>query len=358
MEDLRKEFPVLSKYTYLNTASSGLISRSLLQWRREHDQKLMEDASVFRDAHRLVLEGVKKEVAQFMDASHNEIALVPNFSFGLNTLLEGLPQKQKVLLLEKDYPSVNWAFEHRDFDVCYAAIDEHLEQNIERAVVEHQPDIFAFSLVQYLNGIKIDLTFLKQLKAYHPALLLIADGTQYVGTEVFSFSESPIDILGASCYKWLLAGYGNGFFIVKDIMHSKIFPSTIGFNSAEAMYSKREEISFMKHFEPGHQDTLNYGSLGHALQHLQTIGMETVSKRVRTLSSKAKTQFVQLGLLEASVVQREQHSNIFSIKGDEALFQKLKEENIICSQRGHGIRVGFHFYNTEADLDKLLSVVR
>ncbi|WP_034259494.1 aminotransferase class V-fold PLP-dependent enzyme [Altibacter lentus] len=357
MEDLRKELPVLSKYTYLNTASSGLISTSLVQWRHEHDLKLMVDASVFRDTHRSILEEVKREVALFFDASLHEIALVPNFSFGLNTLLEGLPQKQKVLLLGKDYPSVNWAFEHRDFDVCYAAIDENLEQNIERAVVEHQPDIFAFSLVQYLNGVKIDLNFLKQLKAYHPGLLLIADGTQYLGTEVFRFSESPIDILGASCYKWLLAGYGNGFFIVKDALHSKIFPSTIGFNSAEAMFSKREEISFMKHFEPGHQDTLNYGSLGFALRQLQAIGMETVSEKIEAISTKAKERFTQLGLLEATVVQREQHSNIFSIKGDEALFQKLKKENIICSQRGQGIRVSFHFYNTEAELDKLVSII-
>ncbi|MCW9036840.1 MAG: aminotransferase, partial [Altibacter sp.] len=97
MEDLRKEFPVLSKYTYLNTASSGLISTSLVQWRHEHDLKLMEDASVFRDTHRSILEEVKREVAHFFDASLHEIALVPNFSFGLNTLLEGLPQKQKVL---------------------------------------------------------------------------------------------------------------------------------------------------------------------------------------------------------------------------------------------------------------------
>jgi hypothetical protein len=89
------------------------------------------------------------------------------------------------LLLEKDYPSINWAFESRDFEICYAAISADLEANIEQAVAQHQPDIFAFSMVQYLNGIKIDIVILKQLKAYHPNLLLIADGTQYLGTEAF-----------------------------------------------------------------------------------------------------------------------------------------------------------------------------
>ena len=52
------------------------------------------------------------------------------FSFGFNTLLDGLPRDLKVLMLKSDYPSINWAVEHRDFNVCYANIDDNLEENI------------------------------------------------------------------------------------------------------------------------------------------------------------------------------------------------------------------------------------
>lgn len=353
MEDLRNEFPVLSKYTYLNTASCGLISKSLLDWRREHDKNLWEDASIFRDLHKAHIKSIRDTVARFMGAGENEVALVPNFSFGLNTLLEGIQKKQKVLLLDRDYPSINWAFETRDFEICYASISTDPEANIEQAVVQHQPDIFAFSLVQYLNGIKIDIEFLKQLKAYHPNLLLIADGTQYLGTEAFNFNDSPLDILGASCYKWLLAGYGNGVFMVKEAVQDAFSLSTIGFNSADATYGKKGEIPFMKHFEPGHQDTLNYGSLEQALQFLDGMGMDVVSERVSEISKKAKDRFIELGLLEEVVVNRKEHSNIFNIQGDAVLFQKLREKGIICSLRDKGIRVSFHFYNTESDLDRL-----
>ena len=72
----------------------------------------------------------------------------------------------------------------------------------------------------------------------------------------------------------------------------------------------------------------------------------------------AKSAFMDLGLLNDTIVNRENHSPIFNIKGDAVLFQKLKKNNIICSQRGGGIRVGFHFYNSEEDLEALLEILK
>jgi len=357
MQDISQVFPVLDAYTYLNTASCGIISKPLIDWRHEHDKDLMNQASVFRDRHKTHIESIRKSVANFFDASINETALVPNFSFGFNTFLGGLNGNHKILLLKTDYPSINWAVENREFEVCYADINENLEMNIEEAITAHHPTIFAFSLVQYISGIKIDLEFLKRLKAYHPNLLLVADGTQFLGTSDFSFSKSGLDVLGASTYKWMLAGYGNGVFIVKEDIHNKITPKTIGFNSADAIYGKRDEITFIKRFEPGHQDTLNYGSLQLSIKMLQDIGMKVIENKINSISIMAKKRFTELGLLDDSVVRRNQHSSIFNLKGNDALFQKLKENNIICSQRGNGIRVSFHFYNTEEELDKVISII-
>ncbi|OAB75979.1 aminotransferase class V-fold PLP-dependent enzyme [Cochleicola gelatinilyticus] len=358
MKNFKTEFPALDSFTYLNTASCGLLSNRLVEWRAAHDKKLLDGGSVFRDLHRDHVARIRNTVSSFFDAQLKEIALIPNFSFGLNTLIEGLPQKRKVLLLKNDYPSINWPFENRDFDVCYANIDGHLEKNIEEAVAKYRPDVFAFSMVQYLSGIKIDLNFLKQLKAYHSDLILIADGTQFLGTEAFSFSESPIDVMGASCYKWLLSGYGNGILMVKEAIHTKLFPSTIGFNSAEAAYSKRDDVAFMRRFEPGHQDTLNYGSLEQSILFLKQLGIETISEKIHSLAVYAREQFSELGLIDDCIIERDNYSSILTIQGDEALFQKLKKEQIICSQRGKGIRVSYHFYNTQEDLEHLINVVK
>lgn len=357
MEDFIKQFPALSSCTYLNTAANGLVPKAIIDWRRQHDLDLLNHAGVFHDNHKTLIEEIRKTVSSFFDASPEETALIPNFSFGINTVMEGLPQGQKILLLKNDYPSVNWPVETRDFDVCYAKIDEDLEKNIEEAVARHKPDIFIFSLVQWLNGIKIDFEFLKQLKDNHPNLLIIVDGTQYLGTENFSFADSGIDVMGASAYKWLTAGYGNSFIMVKEAARERIFPKTIGFNSAERFESLATETSFMKHFEPGHQDTLNYGSLEQAILFQKNQGVDKLYKRIELLSNKAKERFAEMGLLQDETLLRKNHSSIFNLKGDKVMFHKLKENKIICSPRGGGIRVSFHYYNTETDLEKLVEVL-
>ena len=358
MIDFKSVFPVLEDNTYLNTASCGLISRSLVAWRHQHDSSLLHEGSIFRDKHKPHIESIRASAARFFKASESEVSLIPNFSFGLNTLLDGLQRDSKVLLLKADYPSIIWAVENRDFEVCYADIHGNLEEDIEMAVSEHKPDVIALSLVQYISGIRIDLDFIKRLKVYHPNLLIIADGTQFFGTTDFNFSESGVDVLIASCYKWMLAGYGNAIIMVKEEAQKKISPKSIGFNSSDAIYSRRGDITFIKRFEPGHQDTLNYGSLQKSIEMLEKIGMNVVEEKILQLTREAKKLFQELDLLDDAVIKREQHSSIFNIRAKNGLFYKLKENNIICSQRGKGIRVSFHFYNSLDDLGKLIDVIK
>ncbi len=356
MEDLKNEFPALNKQVYLNTASSGLMSKSLLKWRRALDEDFFNNGVDYVKRQQIP-EDARASVARLFDASISETALIPNFSFGCNIVMDGLSRGQKVLLLEEDYPSLRWPVETRDFDVCYAKIDENLEDNILQAVEQHKPDIFMFSIVQWLSGIKIDFEFLKQLKSKFPNILLIADGTQYMGTAPFSFKDSAIDILGASCYKWLCAGFGNGFMLVKEGVQERIFPKTIGFNSADTFDSKPADTRFIKYFEPGHQDFIAFGSLDQAIKKVEQIGIENISEAIKKRTLYAMEGLVEKGLLPEKSINRKEHSSIINFTGDQLLFEKLQSNNIVCSPRGGGIRVSFHYYNSIDEVSTLLKLL-
>src|SRR5699024_2399168 len=118
--------------------------------------------------------------------------------------------------------------EARDFSISYVKIDENLEERIESAFQSRPPDVLVCSMVQYINGIKIDFSFLKELKTRFPETLFLGDGTQYLGTERFDFTDSAFDAVGASAYKWIGAGFGNGFFMFKPGVEHRILPKCLG----------------------------------------------------------------------------------------------------------------------------------
>jgi selenocysteine lyase/cysteine desulfurase len=312
---------------------------------------------VLKEKQGKLLAGVREAVGRFFNCAPNRVALTPNFSYGFNCLMEGVQHSKKVLLLKNDYPSVNWAVESRKFEICYAEIDEDLEENIAEAVEKERPDIFAFSIVQWINGIKIDLDFLKELKERYPQMLIFGDGTQYCGTEKFEFEASALDVLGASTYKWMNAGYGNAFFLFKEHMEDKILPKALGFNSLQGKY-KPHEGSLIGKFEPGHQDTLNFGSLKAAIEQIEQLGISKIEEKIRELKEAAKMTFLEHDLLTTPINKRKQHSSIFNIKGNEDIYNFLKSKNILSSLRGDGIRVSFHYFNQPEDLEILVKALK
>ncbi len=358
MEKIRKEFPILNQYIYADTAASGLLYDSLLDWRQEHDLDFLIGGSTMKMKSLALITETRKTVADFFVCSQENVALVPNFSLGLNLLLEGLPREQKILLLENDYPSVNWPFESRKFSIFYVKMTSNLEELILEKVMKEKINVLALSLVQWVNGIKIDLDFIRNLKGECPELLVIADGTQYCGTESFNFEESGIDVLGTSSYKWLLGGYGNGFFLLKEGIQERFSVKSTGFNAASGDVLAKEQIRLSKRMEPGHLDSFNFGSLKFSLDYFSKIGIDKIAQQNKLLSIKAREVLGQLGLLEDIVMKRKDHGTIFNIKGDEALFQHLKSNGVLCSQRGRGIRLSFHFYNTEKEIDSIVRILK
>ncbi|GGG35189.1 aminotransferase class V-fold PLP-dependent enzyme [Christiangramia forsetii] len=357
IDNLRKGFPVLEQYTYLNTAASGPLSEKVWEFRQDHDMDFLIKASLLKEKMGDVLTEVRESVGQFFHCAPNRVALIPNFSYGFNSVLESLDKPKKILLVKGDYPSINWPVESRDFEVVYAEMGENFESNIIEKIEKEKPYFFAFSIVQYINGVKLSIDFLKKLKEQFPDLILMADGTQYVGTEDFNFDDSGIDIVISSCYKWMNAGYGNGFMLFNESIQGKLSPKNLGFGSLQGKY-KAHEGNFIGKFEPGHYDTLNFGSLKVAIDLMNEIGMQIIQNKINALKKMARYRFAGAGLLEEWTLERAEFSSLFNIKGDEKLFNQLRGEGIITSLRGNGIRISIHYFNSEKDLDHLFKILK
>lgn len=350
---LLNDFPVLKNYTYLNTAYSGILSRPIAEWRKQHDADFMEHGSIFRADSGQVTEGLRVNLADTFSVQLQNTYLSQNFSNGFNTILAGLEKSNRFLLLDDDYPSVSYPVLSSGFEVFKVAIDAELEDHIIQAIEKFKPTVFAFSLVQYISGLKMQSDFIKKLKASYPDLLLITDATQYLGTENFNFQQSGIDIMMGSGYKWLLGGYGNGYIFLSDFAKEKLFQGKNHQALPTApMLQGRDHLSLS--LEPGHLDSLNLGTLNQGLNYLKNVGLDTISQAIESLTAQARVALYDKGLQQEWMLQRKEQSGILSLPLKADVVKRLEENQVLCSPRGAGTRISIHFYNTEKDLQQLL----
>ena len=93
----------------------------------DHDLDFLIGGSTMKFESFDLVDKTHQSLANFFNVLQEDIALVPNFSLGLNLILEGLHKDSRILLLEADYPSVNWPFESRGYPISYVPADANLE---------------------------------------------------------------------------------------------------------------------------------------------------------------------------------------------------------------------------------------
>lgn len=356
MTDFSQHFDIDHNVTYLNTPGNGLLPRSVKEWRANFERTFYDSGSMQRDRQGDFMDLVKDQVAKFFDSPVENTFLTPNFSFAFTSLINQLPADFSYLLLEDEYPSLAYPLTARRLQCLSVSVNSKIEDEILQAVERHRPDVFVLSLVQYISGLKIDLNFLKQLKSQYPSLIILADGTQFLGTAAFSFRNSGIDALAASGYKWLLSGFGNGFLLLSEELRDRLEADLSDIPAPVApMWKGKTTLNTL--FEPGHQDNIAHGTLRESLRFLHSIGLDNIEQHLRLVSEQAYTMLADRGLLLPYIRERQTRSPLINIQVDTSIYPRLLEQGIMCYPRGNGIRIGIHLYNTISDIEKLVELI-
>lgn len=349
-------FPILDKVSYLNTAQNGLIPSHVQEWRMSYLHDQFQSPHTFRSDIIEELSGVRNGLATHFGTDVENIALIPNFSIGANAIFESMPKGQNVLILQRDYPSLTLPVRTRDFKVTELPYIQISEAGIADAIRKHQINVLAVSMTQWLDGFFLSSTFFNKLKEEFPDLIIVADGTQTLGTLPFDFTNSGIDILISSAYKWLSAGYGCGFIFVAPHMIDQLNIKYLGNNTM--MTRQLTGVNHnMQQFEPGHIDYLPFGTLQRSIDFMASIGFEEIQKRISKVSLHLKHSLVQLGYLAPQSLVGGIHRNIVHFLGSESLVKFLAAHGVYVSYR-EGVRISIHYFNTEADVNRLIAAIK
>ena len=337
------DFPLLKKCIYLNTAYVGLMSKGLYDFRRKYDLDYINKGDhVYMSKHQIVNKA-RISISKFFGSKINQTFVSSNFSSALRSVLEYFPKKATFLVLEEDYPSILNAVKERSFNYHKIPITVDLEINILKLIKEKRIDVIALSVVQWVSGLLIDIEFLKKIKLKFPEIIIIADGTQFLGGHLFNFQDSPFDFIAASGYKWLISGFGNGLFMISDNFFD---------------YTKTNESILLEKIFDGHSDLLGIESLNYSINNLQKKDFKSLINKKNKITLILKKSLKELNLLDSFSLKRKKHSSIFNVRLNHKEFGFLIKNNVRCVKRGDGVRVSTHFYNSKEDIENFVSLLK
>lgn len=355
--NIKSFFPLTENQIYLNTAASGLLPKPVYEFKLKDKERFFENGSGYLKKEDEIIEVTKAKISKIFNVKKDRVGLTPNFSLAYNAVLDSMPRSLKFLCLDEDYLSVTMPIKLKGFTYNSIPISADLEDQIYKHILKYDIDVLALSIVQYLNGIKLNLEFFKQLKSDFPNLKIMVDATQYLGVESFSFDTSGIDFLASSCYKWLSAGFGNAISMFSESFFQDLSFKQAGSNSfADKAKLEMKPMGFL---EPGHYDLNTVGALCEALDfHYNTIGIKYIQQQIKSISENAFSHLASMGLIEQNVVERNAHSNIFMLKIKQEKFTEFEKAKIILSKRGDGLRISFNYFNTFDDLEHLIAFLK
>jgi selenocysteine lyase/cysteine desulfurase len=89
-------------------------------------------------------------------------------------------------------------------------------------------------------------------------------------------------------------------------------------------------------------------------------GISNIENRILKLTDYLIEAIKNLGLKLGTPEEKSHRSGIVFTEIDKAkeLVESLRHNGIIISARSHGLRISPHFYNTEAEIDKLTEEIK
>jgi selenocysteine lyase/cysteine desulfurase len=362
-DDIRKEFPVTENSTYLNSAAAGPLSRATMAAATEYYEEMMNDGDIHWDEWLEKREDVRRKVAALINAEPDEIALTTNTSSGMNVIIDALETHGEVISCDLEFPVSTLPWMNRRIPVhLVTSLDGAVEIDDIREAMHVRTGIVCMSHVQYSSGFRIDLEELGAAKGGHA---LVVNAAQSAGVFEVDVKRMKIDALSTTGHKWMLAGYGSGFVYVSRELLERSKPRAIGWLSVEDPYSDRNNEIHLRHdtaarTELGCPHFAGMFALGASVDLIKSLGMKTIEARALELNGLLTRRLTESGWKVLSPLTDERMRSaetLVAADNPEGVVAKLAAKKIIVTKKPQGIRVATHFFNNEADIERLIEAL-
>lgn len=368
----RQEFPITQGFVYLNHASHGPMSFRVRQAMDGFLNLAMKTEHAHDETSFRKVDECRSLLAKMLGCTPGEIGMGYDTTFGLNVAAHGLDLRKgdEVLLSDVEFPAnvYPWlALRRKGVRVRFFKTRNGFSDldSIERCFGK-RTRILALSWVQYFNGYRTDLKAIHHL-CRERDVFFVVDGMQGIGALELNAREAGVDFLSTGGAKWLLSPHGSGFFFVSKRMLPRLKPEFGGWLGVDWKTDwerlrdyKRKPFPDARKFELGSHPYQDIYGFREALGMLSEIGAKRVEQRILGLTGRLLDYLRESPYHIRNSLDPRHRSGIVSFTGrrDKPLMEALKLERIVVSYREGGVRVSPHFYNSEAEIDRLISVLK
>lgn len=372
MSTLNDEFPQIEGLRYLNHAAvapwprraaeaiTAFAQQNITLGARDYPQWLAVETSL------------RGRLARLLNApSSADIALVKNTSEALSFVAFGLDWNagDQIVISDEEFPSnrVVWeALKPLGVEVIQVSLKGDDPEADLLAACGPKVRLMAISAVQYASGLWLDLPRLGE-GCEQRSVLLCIDAIQQLGALPFDVQQYRCAFAMADGHKWMLGPEGLGVFYCRSDLRAKLKLHEYGWHMLEHAgdyeRSDWQPARSARRFECGSPNLLGAMALDASLSLLEEVGMDAVrlalAERIDHLQ-QALGSMSGVELLSPAAPNRRAGILTFRIDGwdNQALFERLKTEQIVCALRGGGIRLSPHFYTRPEVIEQSLAVIR
>ena len=377
----RAGFPALEKWTYMDVAGRGVLSRETRAALDAHlDDRMMNGGD--KDRFFALIERARGRFAQIVNAEPAEITYTKNISEGLNMVATGIPWKagdNVVLCPELEHPNnvYPWLNLQR-FGVEVRMLkprDNHIPVDEMIAKMDARTRCATVSTVTFAPGFRTDINALGKACRERGVLFLV-DAAQSVGKLHTDVQQSNIDALSVSTQKGLLGLYGMGFLYLRrewaDKMHP-VYLARFGVDLGEAHEAAMGDYTFRfaegaRRFDLGNYNFAATAAVDASMKQLLDIGTQQIEQHVTGLSHALVQGYLDMGVpvaggkpgahLAGIVTIGNMSANHYGTDDDRfnQLYKYLGDHQVKLSIRRGMLRFSLHAYNNLDDVNRVLEL--
>ncbi|MGL9617483.1 aminotransferase class V-fold PLP-dependent enzyme [Bradyrhizobium sp. U531] len=380
IDRIRADTPATSRLTYLHNAGAALMPAPVVAALKEHidlESEIGGYAAADREAQRL--DSVYGSVARLLNAAPDEIALVENATVAWQMAFYSLPFRKgdRILTAEAEYAANYVAFLQvakrtgAVIDVVPSDATGELDVGALERMIDERVKLIAVTWVPTNGGLVNPAAAIGKIARTHGIPYLL-DACQAVGQMEVDVEAIGCDMLSATGRKFLRGPRGTGFLYVRRALLQQLEPPMIDHFAApwvsRGTYQLRDDARRFENWENNYAGRLG---LGTAVDYALAIGIAPIAQRCRMLSGRLRSGLAALPGITIRDLGRNPGAIVsFTLDGHEA-------EDIVRSAGAAGITIGAsdpastridaetrslpnvvraspHYYNTEAEVDRLI----